>query len=120
MRASLGERAGESAGGAGEAQPGGAAGGKLGLSVEPLTPELAARLGLSSGTQGLVVRGVDAGGPAADAGLTQGDVILEANRRQVRSVEQLREAVEQGGKRPLLLLVHRDGGTLFVTVRPRQ
>ena len=120
LRATLGEREAEAAK-AGEAEAGGnAAGGKLGLSVEPLTPELAAQLRLPAGTQGLVVRGVDADGPAADAGLRQGDVILEANRRQVRSVEQLRAAVEQSGERPLLLLVSREGNNVFVTVRPRR
>jgi len=49
--------------------------GKFGLSVEPLTPELADQLALKSDTRGLAVMGVDPLGPAADAGIQGGDVI---------------------------------------------
>jgi Do/DeqQ family serine protease len=122
LRATLGERKPESAGRDDEngGPDGNAAGGRLGLSVEPLTSEAAAQLKLPAGTQGLVVRGVDPEGPAAEAGLRQGDVILEVNRQPARSVEQVRGALQQNGGRPLLLLVGREGNSLFMTVRPRQ
>ena len=42
--------------------------GKLGISVEPVTPALASRLDLPSGAQGLAVTSVDPAGPAAEAG----------------------------------------------------
>src|SRR5581483_9901684 len=35
--------------------PGGTGGGQLGISVQPLTPDLASQLGVQRGTQGLVV-----------------------------------------------------------------
>ena len=121
LRATLGERKAESAARGDEEGGGGETpGGKLGLSVEPLTPESAAQLKLAAGTRGLVVRGVDPEGPAAEAGLRQGDVILEVNREPAGSAEQLRGALQQSGRRPLLLLVSRDGDNVFVTVRPRQ
>ncbi len=94
--------------------------GKLGIGVAPLTPELASRLGLPGDAQGLVVTDVDPVGPAADAGVQEGDLIVEANRQPVRSVDDLQAAVQQEGSRPLLLLINRRGDSLFLTVRPRR
>jgi serine protease Do len=105
--------------GEGGGQPG--EGGKLGVGVTPLTPELATRLRLPEDRQGLVVTEVDPSGPAAEAGLQQGDLIEQANRQPVRSVEDLRAAVQNAGDRPVLLLVTRGTeGSLFVTVRPKK
>jgi Do/DeqQ family serine protease len=92
---------------------------RLGLAVQPLTPALASELGISSGTQGLVVVQVDPVGPAADAGIQRGDVIEQVNQEPVRSIADLRSAIERSGKNPLLLLVNQRGTTIFVTVRPR-
>ncbi|HEV3470076.1 MAG TPA: DegQ family serine endoprotease [Pyrinomonadaceae bacterium] len=109
------ERGQNEGGGDGDAR------GRLVITAQPLTPELAARLNLPEGAQGLVVTGVEPGGPAADAGLRQGDLIEQANSRPVRSVEELRSAVNDAADRPLLLLVNRPQvGTIFVTVRPRR
>ncbi|HWS53202.1 MAG TPA: DegQ family serine endoprotease, partial [Pyrinomonadaceae bacterium] len=47
-------------------------GGRLGVAVEPLTPESAARLELPRDTRGLLVTNVDPEGPAADAGVRRG------------------------------------------------
>ena len=94
--------------------------GRLGIDAQPVTPALAQRFNLKAGTQGLVVTEVDPAGPAAEAGLREGDVIEEANRQPVRSVADLRAALGRTGTRPALLLVNREGDTLFLTVRPRQ
>jgi serine protease Do len=90
----------------------------LGVTVAPLTPELAARLRLPRDTRGVVVQDIDPDGRAADAGIEQGDVIQEVNRQAVEGVDQLRAAVRQSTDRPLLLLINREGSTLYVTVRP--
>jgi Do/DeqQ family serine protease len=95
-------------------------GGKLGLSVEPLTSELAQELELRPGTQGVVVSSVDAAGPAGAAGVRRGDVIQEVNRQPVRSAEELRAAIDRAGTRPALLLINRRGDTAYIAVRPRQ
>lgn len=111
------EEGGENGGGGGEQSEGG----KLGIEVTPLTPEVASRFRIPADKQGLVVAGVDANGPAADAGLQQGDLIEQANRQPVKSIEDLRAAIQSAGDRPLLLLVTRgEQGTIFVTVRPRK
>lgn len=92
---------------------------RLGIGVQPLTPTLARQLGLSADTQGLVVVEVDPFGAAADAGIQRGDVIEQVNQQPVRSVAELRSAIDSAGKDPLLLLVNHRGTTIFVTIRPR-
>jgi serine protease Do len=88
----------------------------LGLAVADLTPEAAARLGLPPGTRGALVTEVLPGGLAAEAGLRPGDVVLEVNRRPVRSAREFVEAMRQAGRADLLLLVNRGGSTAFVLI----
>jgi Do/DeqQ family serine protease len=90
----------------------------LGISVAPLTPELAGRLHVPTGLKGVVVQDVNPDGRAADAGLQPGDVIQQVNRQPVQTVDELRAAVRRNPERPALLLVSRDGRDLFLTVRP--
>ncbi len=90
----------------------------LGISVAPLTPDLADRLNLPKGARGLVVQDVNPDGRAAIAGLQSGDVIQQVNREPVQTVEQLRAAIRRNADRPTLLLINRQGRDLFVTVRP--
>jgi serine protease Do len=127
MRATLGEftqTAGRDDEQGGSQQGGGEGAGestgRLGIRVQPLTPELASELQLQSGAQGVVVAEVDPNGPAADAGLQRGDLILQVNRQPIRSAAGLSEAIGRSGSRPVLLLVNRRGTTVFITVRPRQ
>jgi serine protease Do len=100
--------------------PGSGGAGKLGISVEPLTPEIAQELQLKPGTTGVVVNSVDPAGPAVEAGIQRGDVIQEVNRQPVKSAEDLRAAIEKNGAKPALLLLNRRGQTVFLAVRPRQ
>jgi Do/DeqQ family serine protease len=90
----------------------------LGISVAPLTPELADRFHAPKDAHGLVVEDVDPDGRAADAGMQAGDIIQEVNRQPVRTVDELRAAVRKTTDRPALLLVNRQGRDIFITVRP--
>jgi S1-C subfamily serine protease len=90
----------------------------LGVSVAPLTPELASRYRLPRDEHGVVVQDVDPDGRAADAGIQPGDVIEEVNRQPVQNIEDLRAALRKNPERPVLLLVNRQGNGMFVTVRP--
>ncbi len=90
----------------------------LGVSVTPLTPELADQVRAPRNAQGLLVEDVDPNGRAADAGIQAGDIIQEANRQPVKSVEDLRAAAGRAADKPLLLLVNRRGSDIFVTVKP--
>jgi serine protease Do len=89
----------------------------LGVSVAPLTPDVASQLGVKN-AHGLVVQDVNPDSRAADAGIEQGDVIESVNRQSVKSVDDLREALRRTNDRPALLLINRKGNEIFVTVRP--
>jgi len=86
-------------------------GGKLGLAVRPLTAE--EQRGANT-KGGLVVE--RASGPAAEAGIQPGDVVLAANGAPVSNAEELRSAVEKS-KGHIALLIQRGDSRLFVPVR---
>ncbi|HET6470949.1 MAG TPA: Do family serine endopeptidase [Pseudomonadales bacterium] len=85
--------------------------GKLGLSVRPLTPQERNQAGVTSG---LVVE--DARGPAADAGIQPGDVVLAVNGSPVNSAAELREQIHKHDKQ-VALLVQRGDARIFVPVQ---
>jgi len=87
----------------------------LGLAVQPLTPQLAQQLGVSA-THGLVVQNVIEGSPAAEAGFERGDVIMEVNKKPVKSVTELRETVAKSKGSSMLFRVQRQDQSLFLTV----
>jgi serine protease Do len=86
-------------------------GGKLGLAVRPLTSEEERQANMHGG---LVVE--RSSGPAAEAGIQPGDVVLAANGAPVSSADQLRGAVEKS-KGHIALLIQRGDTRLFVPVR---
>ena len=91
--------------------------GKLGLSLQSLTPQIAAELNLKNVSSGLVVADVQAGSPADEAGIAPGDVILEVNRQAVKTVDEVKAAAEKAKNNSVLLLINRGGQTLFVTIQ---
>jgi len=84
--------------------------GRLGLAVRPLTSDEHRQSQIDGG---LVVE--NAGGPAAAAGIQQGDVILAVNGNPVTSVAQLRALVARAGKH-VALLIQREDAKIFVPV----
>ena len=74
--------------------------GKLGLAVQP-------------SDEGLVV--ADASGPAARAGIREGDIITAVNGRPVKSIEDLRAAADKA-KGTIAILVRRGDASIFVPV----
>jgi serine protease Do len=72
---------------------------RLGVAVRPLTPGEGSETGVSGG---LVVE--QSSGAAAAAGIAPGDVILSVNGTPVKSVDDLRAAIEQAGKHAALLV----------------
>ena len=68
--------------------------------------------------QGVAVIDIESGSPAARTGLEPGDVILEANRRPIKSVDEFADAYDQAERR-LLLLIYRNGQTVFLAIPKR-
>jgi serine protease Do len=90
---------------------------QLGMEVQDLTPELAQSLGLTH-SQGIVVTEIDDDGPAAEAGIRRGDVILEVNRQRVADIQQYTEALQSSRDDTTLLLIARGENTLYVALKP--
>ncbi|MFT4012997.1 MAG: PDZ domain-containing protein, partial [Paracoccus sp. (in: a-proteobacteria)] len=91
----------------------------MGMTVAPLTPEIADQLGLGRDTSGLVVQEVDPEGAAADKGLTPGDVITEAGQQPVTSLADLEARVKEAkdaGRKSILMMVRREGEPRFVAL----
>jgi serine protease Do len=88
--------------------------GKLGLAVRPLTSEERKKVEVSK-DEGLMVERV-ADGPAVQAGIRPGDIILSVNGEKVASAEKLRSLVDKAGKRFAFHIVRGDM-KLFVSIR---
>jgi len=85
-----------------------------GIQVTDLTPELARQMNVDA-EHGAVVTGIEPGSKAAQAGLEEGDVIVEVNRHEVASAQDFKDRVQNNkmGDR-LNLLVKSDKGGLKV------
>jgi Do/DeqQ family serine protease len=92
---------------------------RYGMTVEPLTPELAAQLQLARNAKGVVITNVDPSGAAASAGLREGDVIQQVNGKSVDDADDVRDALYNNGGKPSVLLVARGDTTIFVPLRAR-
>ena len=90
----------------------------IGVRLQPITPQIARRLELESGQGGAIVIQVVPGSSAQRAGLVQGDVILEINGRQMRSVDDVSEAFEEA-ESTALVTVWREGRRVGAMVRKR-
>ena len=89
-------------------------GGLLGLTVQDITSSIRQQLGYN-GKGGVVITDVE--GPAAQANLSPGDIILRVGNRPVNSVAEFRR--ETANVKPgsvVLLLVSRQGQNLFITI----
>src|SRR6185312_1650653 len=57
---------------------------KLGVEVADLTPEMAKQLGYKDGVKGVVVTQVQPDGPAAEAGLHRGMLLVKVDKKRVK------------------------------------
>ncbi|MFN9209806.1 MAG: Do family serine endopeptidase [Betaproteobacteria bacterium] len=84
--------------------------GQLGLAVRPLSPEEKKQTGAD---HGLVVQ--QAAGPAARAGIAQGDILLSINGKKVESIDSVKQVLADKPKR-VAVLIQRDEQRIFVPI----
>jgi len=85
-----------------------AAGKDIGISITPMTPRLARRLGRET-AEGLLITEVRNYSEADRKGLQAGDIILEVNRKKINTVEEFENVLKktQSGD-PIMLLIRRE------------
>lgn len=89
----------------------------LGVSLAPVTPQLAEQLDVPV-SDGALVLGVQPGGPADNAGIRAGDVVVEFDQQAVSTVEDLLDLLRDTspGEQIPLTVAHSGGGSSDVTV----
>jgi len=93
---------------------------RFGLTARLITDQLARRDGLPS-TEGVVVTGVVAGGPAAAGGLRAGDILLAIDREKIADLDAFRQLYEKTvAARPetVLLSVRRGNALMYRALTP--
>ncbi len=86
--------------------------GELGIRIAEMTPEMAKRYGHSETEKGVLVVGVEPGSKAAEAGIRQGDLVKEINRKPVTAASELRAELKKDDK--IQLLVKRPNAGFIV------
>jgi serine protease Do len=92
--------------------------GYLGVLIQTLTPDLAQAFDLPEDTKGVVISNVKEDGPADEAGLQQGDIVVKFDGENIDSANTLRNVVAQkspGSKVSVTVL--RDGDKTTVQVK---
>jgi S1-C subfamily serine protease len=89
--------------------------GRLGVSIQPMTPSLSRAFGLKEPV-GVVITEVQPNSPAEKAGITSGDVITQINGKPVRDLNAFRlEVASTRPGTPVKLTLWRDGKEREVT-----
>jgi serine protease Do len=92
--------------------------GRLGMTLQDLTPALAERLELPRAARGAVVIDVEAGEAAENAGLQKGDLIESVNGRPVSGVESFEGEIDRSQKEGITRLrVRRGDSHLILTLK---
>ena len=89
-----------------------------GITIQELTPTLRDKLNVPENLNGVVITDISSDSPSQ--GLLQvNDVIEEVNRETIQSAEDYDQAVSKlGEKDTVLLLVFREGGSVYLTIKP--
>jgi serine protease Do len=90
---------------------------KLGLSLQSLEPEMAARLGYDEAEKGVLVTGVEGGSKADKAGVQQGDLIKEINRKPVAGMDDFRKQLNKVKKGDPIMLLLKRGPSGFIVAK---
>jgi serine protease Do len=88
-----------------------------GLTVAPIDPRAARRFGIEN-REGVIVAEIAQGGPADEAGLRPGDVIVRIGQTQISNMSDYEKAVDAlGDADRMLVLVARGGDSFFAVLQ---
>ncbi|MBI3598833.1 MAG: PDZ domain-containing protein [Nitrospirae bacterium] len=91
--------------------------GSFGISVQDVTPDMAEQFNLDPKEKGVIVVQIEEGSLAEEAGLREGDLIIEINRKPVldlKSYERLFTKIKKG--EAVLILINRQGSRFYLTL----
>jgi serine protease Do len=89
-----------------------------GITVQDLTASLRDKLNIPENVSGVVITDVASDG-LSHGYLQPNDVIQEVNRQSINSTQDYDRAVSKiGEKDGVLLLVYRQGGSIYITIKP--
>lgn len=92
---------------------------EIGLVLSNIDKELARKLNIEP-HKGVFVREVLQGSAADDAGIQEGDVIVEVNRQVVNSVDEFKEIIKKIIKGDsVLILLYRNGSYLYTVLKKK-
>lgn len=90
---------------------------KLGMEVEPLSNDLAGKLGYSTSEEGVVITKIKPGSPAALAGMRPGFLIMAINQKKVKNIEEFQQALDETKKNRVLILAKQGSVTRFYSIK---
>jgi serine protease Do len=85
---------------------------RIGLTVQNLTPDIAANLGFEN-EKGVIVANVELGSAAEDAGIKQHDLIKEINRIKIKSIQEFENIISHLKKGDTAAILIQRGKTSF-------
>ena len=87
-----------------------------GVGVGDISAELREQLNLARRIEGAIITSVEADSPSARAGLREGDIILELDRRPVRNADEAVKLSEEIKGPKVLVRLWRNGSSRFLVV----
>ena len=92
-----------------------------GVTVQNLTPEFRERLDIPDKIKGVIISAIEGGSAGEEYGLRSGDVILEINKKATKSVKDFNKTIGEIKKgESILVLVYREGMTIYITLSPME
>ncbi len=89
----------------------------IGVTVQPLSKVPLEQFNVKD-AQGVFITGTDLGGPADQAGLQHGALIIEVDRKPVQSVDEFNDAVAKANlKEGVLIFFNRQGSVSYALVK---
>ena len=96
----------------------------IGLELSSLTEALRTQHSIAETVNGVMVTGLDEGGPAAEKGLRLGDVIVEVDQTEVSTPSEVsaivKKVIKKGRKKSVLFTINRQGSIQFVGLRVKK